>query len=167
VKRTLISAMTLALATTLAWPVQSQDLASQLVGVWKYTSLVVKEVAGGNVTKPYGEKPVGYHIYTKGGRLIFALVSDNRKAPAAANATAAERINLYDTLASGTGTFKVEGKDTLVLTYDSSWNEAWTGTTQKRQIEIVGNKLTVTSPPVKSAQTGNDVVVVITLERVE
>jgi hypothetical protein len=37
----------------------------------------------------------------------------------------------------------------------------------KRQIEIVGNKLTVRSAPVKSTQTGKDIVFTVTYERVE
>jgi hypothetical protein len=53
------------------------------------------------------------------------------------------------------------------MTYSGSWNQAWTGTTQKRQIEIVGNKLTLMSAPYKSPQTEQDTVFIVTYERVD
>jgi hypothetical protein len=59
------------------------------------------------------------------------LVGDNRAKPAGAVATDAERLRLYNALATGCGTYKVDG-DTLMSTYEASWNERWTGTTQKR-----------------------------------
>jgi hypothetical protein len=34
----------------------------------------------------------------------------------------------------------------------------WTGTTQKRQIEIVGNKLSLMSAPFRSAHSGQETV---------
>ena len=97
---------------------------------------------------------------------MFLLVGENRKPPASSTITDAERIQLFKTMASASGTYKVEGKD-LIQTFSASWNQAWTGTTQKRQFEITGNKLTVTSPPVKSALTGHDIIFVVTYERVE
>ena len=62
--------------------------------------------------------------------------------------------------------YKVEG-NTLTMTYSGSWKQSWTGTTQKRQIEIVGNQLTLMSAPFKSAQTGQDTVFVVTYERAD
>ena len=97
---------------------------------------------------------------------MFVLVGDNRAKPAGAAVTDAEAVGLFRTLASGSGAYKVEGK-TLTATFDTSWNERWTGTTQKRYVEIVGNKLTITSDPVKATATGLDIVITNVLERVE
>jgi len=97
---------------------------------------------------------------------VYAVFGDNRKAPAGAAATDAERAGLFNTMAAATGTYKVEG-NMLAITYTGSWNQSWTATTQKRQIEIVGNKLTLMSAPFKSAQTGQDTVFVVSYERVE
>src|SRR5262245_57917060 len=80
--------------------------------------------------------------------------------------TDADRIALFHTLSAASGTYKVEG-NTLTVTYTTSWNQTWTGVTQRRQIEIAGNKLTITSEPVKSTQTGKDIIFVATYERVE
>lgn len=133
--------------------------------VWKYTSQSTKEVATGKINHPFGEKPTGHIVYTKGGHVVFVLAGDNRKTPAAAVATDAERINLFNTIAAASGTYKVEG-NTIIVTYAASWNQTWTGITQKRQFEIVGNKLTVTSAPTKDL-AGQDIVFVVTYERVE
>jgi hypothetical protein len=164
--RTLISAVTLAFLVTLPPPAVAQDLASQIVGMWRYVSVTTTEVASGKVSKPYGENPKGYLVYTKGGRALYVLVADNRAKPASPAVTDAEAVALFRTLASGSGTYKVEGK-TLVATWDTSSQQTWTGTTQKRHIEIVGNKLTITSDPVKVSATGLDVVFANTLEKVE
>jgi hypothetical protein len=72
---------------------------------------------------------------------------------------------LFNTIAAGSGTYKVEG-NTIIVTYAASWNQTWTGITQTRQFEIVGNKLTVTSAPTKDL-AGQDIVFVVTYERVE
>ena len=74
-KPTLMSAVALALLLTWAQPATAQDLASQLVGVWKYTGVTNTEVASGKIHKPFGDNPNGYYIYTKGGRLLFFVVA--------------------------------------------------------------------------------------------
>jgi hypothetical protein len=165
-KRTLMSAVAFAFLLTWAQPAPAQDLASQVVGVWKYTGVTNTEVASGKIHKPFGNKPNGHFIYTKGGRLLFFVVAEDRAKPAGAGVSDAEAIPLFRTLSAASGTYKVEGS-VITSTYDSSWHQLWTGTTQKRKIEIVGNKLTFTSDPVKSADTGLEIVIQVTFERVE
>lgn len=145
-------------------PASPQDAAAQLVGTWKYVSQSVTEVQSGKVTKPLGEKPSGYITYTKGGRTQFVLFGEGRQKPALPFKDE-DRVKLFNTLAAGSGTFKIEG-NTLVVTYDTSWHELWTGVTHKRTFEITGNKLTITSAPAKNA-AGIDVVFTIVLEKVE
>lgn len=165
-KRAVISAITLAFFVPWTQSAAAQDLSAQLVGVWKYKSLINKELTTGKVTYPFGEKPpAGNLIYTKGGHVAFVLVGDNRKNPAGVNATDAERINLFNTMAAASGTYKVEG-NTIIVTYGASWNQSWTGIAQKRHLEISGNELTATSDPVKNLD-GQDIVFVATYERVE
>jgi hypothetical protein len=161
----LLAVMTAALGFASACPAQSQDQASQIVGVWKYASFSNKEVETGKMTYPLGEKPNGYIVYTKGGRIIFTLVGDKRPQPAASGATDAERISLFNTLFAGSGTYKIEG-NTGIVTFDSSWLQVWTGTTQKRTFAISGNKLTIASDPTRRAD-GKEVIIEQVLERVE
>jgi Lipocalin-like domain len=143
----------------------TEDLASQIVGVWKYLSFNNKEVATGKITHPFGEKPIGYIVFTKAGRMIWTLIGDNRAKPAGAVATDAERLRLYETLSTGSGTYKIDG-DTVTVTYEASWLETWTGTTQKRKAAITGNRLTVTSDPYKTL-AGQEVIFENVYERVE
>jgi hypothetical protein len=123
------AAAVIAVALWLTQPAASQDLASQIVGVWKYTSQNVKEVETGKIDHPYGQNPTGHIVYTKGGHVVFALAGDNRKVPASPALTDAERIALFTTMAGASGTYKVEG-NTLTVTYTTSWNQTWTGVTQ-------------------------------------
>jgi len=68
-------------------------------------------------------------------------------------------------MAAASGSYKLEG-NTLVVTYEGSWNQSWTGTTQKRQVEITGNKLTITSAPTKDPD-GKEIIFVVTYDRLE
>ena len=164
--RHLIATAMFAFLTALAPASSAQALATQIVGAWKWTGHVYKEVATGKTANVYGERPQGLMVYTTGGNLVYAVFADNRKAPAGTPPTDAERAGLFNTMAAATGTYTVDG-NTLAITYSGAWNQTWTGTTQKRQIEIVGNKLSLMSAPFKSAQTGQDIVFVVTYERVE
>jgi hypothetical protein len=166
-KRTLISAATLAFLLTSAQPASAQDLASSIVGTWKMTSFTRKEMGTGKTVKQYGEQPVGYNIYTKGGRVVVFAVAEGRKAPAKPDPTDAERAELFKTMFAYSGTYKVEGNNKLVYRLDGSWNQSWAGTDLVRQVEIAGNKLTVTTPTFKSVLDGQDIVVTTTFERVE
>jgi Lipocalin-like domain len=143
----------------------AEDPAAQIIGVWKLISNSNRELATGKVNYPFGQNPVGYIVYTKGGHVVFSLAASDRAKPAAANATDAERVALYNTLAAGSGIYKVDG-NTLVVTYDTSWLQTWTGTTQKRKIAFSGNKLTVTSEPTKLSD-GQEIVFEVVYERVE
>jgi hypothetical protein len=66
-------------------PVPAQDLQTSIVGVWKLTSFTRKDVQTGQVTKVFGEQPVGYLTYTKAGRIFAFLVGTDRKPPASAD----------------------------------------------------------------------------------
>jgi hypothetical protein len=164
--RTLISAAGLAFLLTLQSPARAQDLASQVVGVWKLSSNLRKEVATGATLASYGEKPIGHLIVTPGGHSTFVTVGTDRKAPASPNLTDAERIDLFKTLSFGSGTYKVEGKK-LVTHYDTSWHQLWTGRDISVQAETDGKTLTLTSDPFKASIDGKEIVVVTTWERVE
>ena len=164
-KRFLILAVPL-VCSIFALPAAAQDLASQIVGVWKPTSLVTKEVASGKTVHPFGERPSGLVIYSNGGHFMGIFVATDRKAPATANLTDAERIELQKTATYSSGTYKVEG-DKLTTRYDTSWHQAWTGTERSGTVEISGKKLTITGAPFKSSLTGLDVVAITTAEKVE
>jgi len=159
------AAVALSALLTLAPPVMAEEIASPIVGLWTYVSLTSKVVSTGEVRKPHGEHPGGYVLYTKSGRIMVVLIGDNRKAPAAPNPTDAERVELFKTLAAFYGTYKVEGNK-AVAHVDRAWNQSWNGTDQVRNVEVSGNKLTLTWNT-KSELDGQEVANTIIYERVE
>jgi hypothetical protein len=164
--RILISVAILGLLCTFSHSVSAQDAASQIVGVWKAVDISVKEVESGKIDKPYGEKPTAYFIYTRGGRFSWTFVSANRKKPAGAALTDAERVELFKTMSFGTGTYKVEGNK-VVYQYDSSWHHAWAGVERTTQLPALsGTRMVNTSAPFKTP-TGVDAISIQTFERVE
>ena len=164
-KRVLKSAAAFAfLLMMLPKPSAGEDLSS-IVGTWKLTSFVRKEMATGRSAAAYGEHPPGYAYYTKGGRfLIFAVSQDRKKNETFA--TDAQRVELFKSMFAYGGTYKTEGNK-LIYNVDIAWVQSWVGTTRTYQVEMTGNKLTVTTPPFKSPVDGQDIVVFTTYERAE
>ena len=107
-KLSLVTAISAAFLLVLGQRAPAEDLASSIVGVWKYTGGHIKEVASGKIDYPLGQNPTGQLVYTKGGHIVSVLAGDNRKAPASPAFTDAERITLFNTMAALSGTYKVE-----------------------------------------------------------
>jgi hypothetical protein len=166
-KRIAAFAVGLVLLTASHMPAAGEDLASKIVGVWKLKTFDRKVLSDGKITKPFGEHPTGIVIYTKGGHFTTFAAGDNRKAPSKPDPTDAERVDLFKTMYGYGGTYKIEGNK-LVGHLDTSWIEAWTGTDRPPAvIEISGKQLTLTSSPLKSVLTGEDIVTISFWEQVE
>jgi hypothetical protein len=101
--------------------VRAHDLASAIIGVWKVVSIETKEVQSGKITHPLGDQLTGTFVFTPGGRFSGMVFSANRKAPAVANATEAERLALFNSLVAYNGVYRTEG-DRLIMTIESSHN---------------------------------------------
>jgi hypothetical protein len=151
--------------TSAQWA-SAQDLASQIVGVWKMTSYARKELETGKTSATFGEHPVGYYHYTRGGRFMVTYVAQDRKINEKAELTDAESLYAFKTLSASGGTYKTDG-DKLIQLNEVSYIPSWTGTTRTYQAQIASNKLTLTTEPFKSRRDGKDVVAVTTWERVE
>ena len=162
--RALVSVGLASLLLTVPHVSLAQDQA--IVGVWQVKSLVTKEVASGKTVRPFGERMSGYHVYSKGGHFMTLNVGPDRKPPATANPTDAERLELQRTAAWTSGTYRIEG-DKLINRYDTSWHQARTGTERAVTFTIDGKTLTTTTPPFKGSLTGSKVVAIATAERVE
>ena len=137
--------------------------------MWKITSIVTKELATGETIPTQGEKPVGEWIFTRGGHFAYTWVADGRKAAAGPVATDAERIELFNTMAFASGTYRVEGT-TVSLQFSTSSNQSWTGTERKTQPQVSDKTFNWPSSPFKAGGgkfAGKDVMVVVAGERVE
>ena len=60
----------------------ANDMAAQLVGVWKLNTSERKFVDGETI-KPLGDKPQGTAVLTKGGTMVFTIHAGDRKGPLA------------------------------------------------------------------------------------
>jgi hypothetical protein len=121
-KSILIAAASLAFLLSSSHLAAAQDLAVQLVGVWKGKGFVEKVLATGETTKPRGESPTGTATFSRGGHFTWIFINEGRRSPATP-VTDADRVALFNSLAFGTGTYKVEA-DKVALRYDGSWNQA-------------------------------------------
>ena len=161
-----IISMTTALLLTLPAMAWGQNLASDIVGVWKVVSIETKEVQSGKVTRPLGDQLTGTFAFTRGGNFSGMVFRTDRKPPAAPNATEAERVALFNSLVAYNGTYQTEG-DKLVMKIESSHIQAWNGTERVLAIQISGRRLTGRSAPLKAASTGLEVVAENVWERLE
>ena len=165
-RKILLAVLGLALILVGVSPAAAQDLASSIVGTWKITSYVRKELESGATVNQYGQKPTGHVVYTKGGHFVYLYVSDTRTAPAGV-LTDADRVNLHRTMVAGSGKYKVADGKKLILSYETSGHQVVTGTDEASEAEISGKTLTVSTAPFKSARDNKMVTVVTTWERIE
>ena len=152
-KRLLISTAAIASGLALALPASAQDLASQIVGVWKLKSFDTVEVDTARATKIYGDDPVGIYVFTRGGHFSVILGNKDRKKAATGVMTDEDRIHLHKTMAANTGTYKIDGNK-MTFTYTFAGNAVWTGTTRVNEVSIAGNVMTQKSPVAISTVTG-------------
>lgn len=146
-------------------PSHAQDLAAQLVGVWKTTSFSRKDIESGKIVAAMGEQPAGYAHYSKNGHFFIFVTGQDRKNKES-TPTDEERLALFKSMFSWAGKYKVEGGK-IIHSVDVAWIQSWVGTTRGYGAEVVGNKLTLTTPVFKNTIDGKDSIVVTTYERVE
>lgn len=139
-------------AVVALWAAPSRGAELMVVGNWKIESFVNEELATGKKTAPLGEHPKGYLIYTPQGRMVALLVHETRSPPKVDE----DRINLHKYMIAYSGRYTVEG-DKVVHHVDVSWNQAWTGTDQVRFVKVEGDRLTITTAPLKDPITGAEV----------
>lgn len=156
-------AAALALLLALAHPATAQDLASPIVGVWKLTSFARKEIGSAKVVEVYGEDPRGYRIHTRGGHAFYMFFSKDRKAPIGA-ITDSDRIELYKTMTTAGGTFKVDGKK-FHFQPEVSSGQSLTGFSY--EFEITGMTLKMMTEPRKNPSGGPDFFFISSYERAE
>lgn len=138
----------------------SRDL---LLGSWRMTSWVARDVATGERKDALGQNPQGTVVYTP-QRVTFLILKNNRKRPERSPPSDEEKIALFETMFAYSGTYTVES-DRVVHHVDMSWNEAWSGTEQVRFCKVDEHTLTYTSAPAPSPFDGREVVHEVTYVR--
>ena len=139
----------LILVLSLASPSLGQQ---SLVGTYKLVSHVLE--MGGTSDERLGKAPRGYLILTP-TRAINFYTAEKRKF----GTSVAEKAELFDSLVGWSGAYRVEGSK-LVFSVDVSFNEIWNGKDQKRNFQISGNRLTLTSDPQPWARDPSKTIVI-------
>jgi hypothetical protein len=111
----------------------------------------------------FGENPTGYRVHTRGGHAFYMFFRGDRKAPGGA-ITDADRIELFKTMTTAGGSYKVEGNKVF---FEGDVSASQQVSKLIYQFEIAGKKLTMTTDPVKNPAGGPDFVFSTTYERVE
>ena len=138
----------------------SRDL---ILGSWRMTSWVTRDVATGERQDALGQNPRGSVVYAP-ERVTFLIVKNNRAPPEQLPPSDEEKIALFDTMFAYSGSYTVES-DRVVHHVDLSWNEAWSGTDQVRFCKVDEQTLTYASTPAKNPFDGREVVHEVTYER--
>jgi len=161
-----MKARSLACALALsATPAHAWD-ASDVVGTWRLVTATRKIVDTGETVDAYGgPKPNGWLNYDKDGRMMVICAYDGRNRPIANDKmTDEDRIKLHKSFFAYAGTYTIEG-ETITHTIDTSWNEAWTGTAQVRNIEYKNSVITLTMTPFKFNLDGKTSIITLIWEK--
>lgn len=122
----------------------TQLIPQQLYGTWKLVSITRKNSSGKKLDD-YGIGSTGYINYAPHGRMMVIIVKGNRKKPLRKTIMPTEAMALLSSMTSYAGHYTIHGNQ-IIHHVDISWNETWTGTTQKRFYTFEGQYLVLTMP---------------------
>ena len=145
---------------------QHPTCAGPQLGTWVLLSMETEDLETGQKQNLLGVHPSGYLSYGPDCRMSAILVKESREGPAALVPTDPESIELYRGLIAYAGSYSIDG---FKITHhvETSWNQAWTGTTQVNQFTIDGKTLFMRTGPGKSPVTGRQSSTVFIWVRVE
>lgn len=124
----------------------------RFLGVWKLVACESK-TGDGQITYPYGEKPVGRITYDSASRMSAILMRPGRKSTLASgvtlsigNAGVEEIREAVNGFTAYYGTFDIdEAKTTVIHHVEAALVPSWVGTDLKRTYAFSGNRLTLTA----------------------
>jgi len=137
----------------------------RLLGTWKLIAAVREEIPSGAKSDFLGPSPTGFINYAPDGRMLVLNVGGGRRKPDGAHPSAAEAEALFRSMTSYGGTYTIAGEE-ITHHVDISWNEAWTGTEQKRIARFEGNRAYLSTRPSVDPITGVMSVRTMTWEKV-
>ena len=119
-----------------------------VVGTWTLESWEVVD-ANSAVDYPFGRTPVGYLMYDPAGYMAVAFMSASRRPFGAADilgGTPEEKSAAIGTYISYCGRYEVKG-DRVFHHIEASLFPNWTGVTQERIVNLTGDTLRISTPP--------------------
>ena len=126
-------------ATSLVCATPGQSAVSSVrgrfIGVWKLVSCE-RKANHGEVSYPYGEKPVGRLTYDKEGRMSAQLMRPGRRS------YKEDLLDILDGFIAYFGTYSInESARTVTHHVQACLFPMWVGTDLKRMYEFSGNRL--------------------------
>ena len=138
-----------------------------LVGAWRLISFEFRR-DDGNVIYPFGEEARGSIIYTESNRYSAQLMRRDRPRFAISDqmqGTSAEIEASFKGCISYFGAYELDIENNLITHYvEGSLFPNMEGTKQFRLLELIGNRLRLTTPPFKL--DGEQAVGILTWERI-
>jgi len=145
---------------------QGQTLKERLVGTWKLVS-ATSLVGGAEEPGPLGPKVTGLLTYSADGYMCANQMGLDRPkfaTPDFRGGSEQEKAQAFESFLGYCGRYEVnEEERSVVHSVVTSWYPNWTGTTQKRFVEVMGDRLKLTTPPFLA--NGKEVTGVIVWER--
>ncbi len=120
--------------------------ACPLIGTWRLTDVARLDDDGNRHPPSAGwDAPSGYLIYTPEGRMMAILSTGARDAIGYPDIDDTKRIAAHKSMVAYTGEYEFHG-DHVLHHVDIAWIPDWQGDTQKRFVELAGDRLTLTTP---------------------
>ena len=124
-------------------------MAENLIGCWDLRDWR-RTATNGAVTYPIGQHAQGFLIYTHDGNMSVQIVAAGRPAINTGDplngGTSDQRAAAYSTCLAYFGTFEVRG-DQVIHRVTASLFPGWSGQEQVRPFTLVGDTLTLHTPP--------------------
>lgn len=141
---------------------------SSVIGTWLLQSWVSTDAESGTVVNVFGEHPTGYLIYTAGGHMAVVLTADGREKLSGDryNTPVEERARAFSSSVAYSGTYELTSEGIMHHVKASSFQN-WVGTDQFRYTEVVGDVMTVRTPPLKGPPDGKMKVTTLVFKRLD
>ena len=117
----------------------------QLIGTWRLVSVTNEDAETGATSDLFGPEPIGYISYGADGRMMVVQVRSDRPKPKGDIASTQEAEALFRSMLSYAGPYSFDGRE-VTHHVDISWNESFTGSTQKRFVALEGDVLKLSTP---------------------
>jgi hypothetical protein len=129
--------------------VSDSELRQALLGTWRLINFEVN--VDGRVVKPFGEKPLGYLVYTPDGYVFVNLAA--RERPELFGGSKGRGPVLLETAEANTpfgfighcGTFEV-GDGQVIHHYEVSFRPSYDGGAEVRSVALSGDQLILRAP---------------------
>jgi hypothetical protein len=149
-----------------ALQIKAADISKSLVGTWLVTSYERLTLETKEVSRPFGENPIGYFQYSPGGHVVVFL-SAGEMPKVSPPFSDADQAAIYSKIFGAyAGTYSIDGNK-VTHHIAAAYRPDWVGGDQIRFVELSGDNLTIKTEPLVSSLTGKQIVSTPTFIRLE